>query len=189
MDAHLMLSLTAKLFRQKIGSDLENTAEKVVKTLSAGRIPSTVIGGYALQEHGYHRNTIDIDLLVPSVEDAWGQLSIRGFRPTGSKSILYDRDNGVEINLLEQGGQATVNSPLPLPRVTHEPTEKPYIIPMDELIEMKLNVYVGNTLKYAKHGADVAELIRIHDLPEDFLHSQNQEIQDAWSAFWGAVQD
>lgn len=183
-----MLKLTAKLFRQKVGSsELEQTAQKVVQTLAAGQIPSTIIGGFALQEHGYHRNTIDIDLLVPSVEEAWSHLSIRGFRPSGAKSILYDRTNGVEINLLESGKPATNNSPLPLPEVGHGVTERPYIMPLSDLIEMKLNVYVANPLKYGKHGADVAELIKIHQMGQGDFNSGIHKIQQAWDDLWTAV--
>lgn len=183
------LLLHSSDFRRKIGSDLEATANRVTQVLSNGGIASTIVGGYALQEHHYHRNTLDIDLLVPSINMAWDQLSIRGFKPTGSKAILYDRSNGVEINLLEAHGQATSTSPLRLPGVTHAPTSLPFIMPLSELIEMKLNVYVGNPLKYAKHGADIAELIQIHDLSFEAFHSLNAKIQNSWEQFWSAVQD
>lgn len=182
------MRLTSRLFRQKVGaSDLERTAQKAVQTLASGGIPSTVVGGYALQEHGYHRNTLDVDLLVPSIDDAWDRLSIRGFKPSGSKAILYDRETGVEINLLQSGQPATNASPLPLPQVSHEATDTPFIMPLDELIEMKLNVYVANTQKYGKHGADVVELIKLHKSPADSFHSTNSKIQDSWTSLWNAI--
>ena len=176
------MKFTAKLFRKKIGSDLDQTAKKLTETLTQGDIPCLIVGGYALQEHGYHRNTVDIDVVVPSLELANHYLSIRGFRPTGSKAILYDRATGIEVNLLPAGGQATTNSPLPIPQVTQVGSMR--VIPLNDLIEMKLNVFVGSPTKYLKHKVDVMELIKANNLSEASFSSSNQIIQKCWQQTW-----
>lgn len=174
------MKFTAELFRKKVGSgDLDATAKKLTTTLATGGISSVIVGGYALQEHGYHRNTIDVDVIVPSIPDACEYLSIRGFKPTGSKAILYDRENGVEVNLLPAGGQATRNSPLSIPTPPASP--KPMtVMDIAGLIEMKLNVFLGNQTAYLKRKVDVMESIKANKLKENFFHSSNQNIQECW---------
>lgn len=177
------MKLTAKLFRGKVASELDTTAKKLTSVLTDGGIPSLIIGGYALQEHGYVRNTLDVDVLVSSIDAAWQYLSIRGFKPSGSKTILYDRDTGIEVNLLPAGGQATRNSPLPLPSLP-EVARPMQVIDLNGLIEMKLNVYLGNTSAYLKHKVDVMELIKYNDLSKESFKSSNSAIQNCWNQSW-----
>ena len=81
-EGNMKLQLTAKFLRSVSGStDLEKTMNKVVATLGNGGIPSLIAGGMAVQESGYARFTVDVDVIVPNVAEAREYLSIRGFRP------------------------------------------------------------------------------------------------------------
>jgi len=40
--------------------------KKVIKSLNDNNVEYLLIGGYAIQSHGFVRTTTDIDILVPS---------------------------------------------------------------------------------------------------------------------------
>ena len=84
----------AEHIRRVSGStDIDKTLRRTVMTLADGGIPSLVVGGYAVQEHGYARFTQDVDVVVPDVAAARDYLAIRGFRPNaGSNMTLTDRE-------------------------------------------------------------------------------------------------
>jgi hypothetical protein len=58
---------------------LARTMRKAVRVLAEAGIPSLVVGGYAVQEHGYARFTSDVDIIVPDVAAARTVLTINGF--------------------------------------------------------------------------------------------------------------
>lgn len=58
----------AVFLRVSSGStDLEKTLRRATKVLALFEIPHLVCGGFAVQEHGYPRSTVDVDLIVPDV--------------------------------------------------------------------------------------------------------------------------
>ena len=61
----------AYLLRENTGtSGVTQTAQTAVATLAAHDIPHLIVGGVAVQEHGYPRVTIDVDIVVPDVLEA-----------------------------------------------------------------------------------------------------------------------
>jgi hypothetical protein len=51
------------------------------------------LGGFAVQEHGYPRFTVDVNIIVPDVELAREKLSMNGFRANpGSTMTVTDRE-------------------------------------------------------------------------------------------------
>ncbi|WP_157477577.1 hypothetical protein [Granulicella tundricola] len=141
-----------------------------MRVLAEHGIPSLVVGGYAVQEHGYARFTSDVDIVVPDVAAAMERLSISGFRVNpGSSMTLTDRVSKVEIDLLPGDG-AVGPGPLmlPLPAVV---SEEPTIATLRTLIEIKLSSYLGSPVSRLRDLADVIELIKANDLDESFaLH-------------------
>jgi hypothetical protein len=158
----------ADLIRKVSGStDLTRTLSKAVSALTRAGIPSLVVGGYAVQEHGYARFTSDIDLVVPNVAEARAILSIRGFRENpGSSMTLTDHITKVEVYLLPDGGSVGPG-PLPLPNPTTV-SEAPTIADLRTLIEIKLSSYLGSPLSRLRDLADVIELIKLNQIPRDF---------------------
>jgi hypothetical protein len=58
----------AEFLRESSGStNIEKTLLKVVKVFKLFDIPHYVCGGFAVQEHGYPRFTVDVDIIVPDV--------------------------------------------------------------------------------------------------------------------------
>jgi hypothetical protein len=134
----------ASLIRKVSASTgLSRTMRKAVRVLAEANIPSLVVGGYAVQEHGYARFTSDVDIIVPDVAAARAVLTINGFRENpGSSMTVTDRTSKVEVDLLP-GGKSVGPGPLMLPMpaaVSAEPT----IADLRILIEIKLSSYLGS---------------------------------------------
>ena len=159
----------ARLLRKVSNSTpLERTMRKAVRVLAEAGIPSLIVGGYAVQEHGYARFTSDVDVIVPKVVDARGILSINGFREnSGSSMTVTDRVSKVEVNLLP-GGHSVGPGPLILP-IPQTVSSNPTFVDLRTLLEMKLSSYVGSPLNRAKDFSDVVELIKANKLTRSFV--------------------
>src|SRR3954468_1264702 len=70
-----------KWLREALGNTvLIDTANKVAAELAKAQIPHLIVGGLAVQEHGYVRTTVDIDVVVPDVDAAVDWLAAHGFK-------------------------------------------------------------------------------------------------------------
>ncbi len=158
----------AQLLRKVSAStDLSKTMRTAVRVLAEAGIPSLIVGGYAVQEHGYPRFTSDVDIVVPNVAAAREALTAYGFRPNpGSSMTVIHRVTKIEIDLLPGGGSVGPG-PLSLPLPT-QVSPQPTIVPLANLIEIKLSSYLGSPLSRLRDLADVIELIRSNQLPQDF---------------------
>src|SRR3981189_2978119 len=110
----------AEFLRVSSGStNIENTLLKALKVFKLFDIPHYVCGGFAVQEHGYPRFTVDVDIIVPDVEFAMEKPWMNGFKANpGSKMTVTDRETKVEVDLLP-GGKKIDSGPLILPMPTH----------------------------------------------------------------------
>lgn len=171
--------------RQLIESQgLARTAAKVAKVLAAGGIPHLFAGGFAIQEHGYYRSTLDVDVIVPDVAEAHDYLSIRGFKPVpGSKMTLVDRESGIEVDLLPGGGSVgphRIAFPIPV-----KVSAIPVILTIEELISNKLSTYLMSPVNRAKDLGDVVELIKVNQLGRWL--NVSKEVKADYCAYWDAL--
>src|SRR5205809_7450710 len=118
----------AEFLRESSGStNIEKTLLKALQVLKLFHIPHYVCGGFAVQERGYPRFTVDVDIIVPDVALALEKLSMNGFKENpGSKMTVTDRETKVEVDLLP-GGKKVDPGPLALPMPTHV-SDKPQIL-------------------------------------------------------------
>ena len=118
----------AKFLREASGStDIEKTLLKALKVLKLFNIPHYVCEGFAVQEHGYPRFTVDVDIIVPDVQLARQRLSTNGFKEnSGSGMTVTDRETKVEIDVLPGGGRVGPG-PLTFPMPTYV-SDKPQIL-------------------------------------------------------------
>jgi hypothetical protein len=158
----------AAFLRESSGStNIEKTLLKALQVLKLFNIPHYVCGGFAVQEHGYPRFTVDVDIIVPDVELAREKLSMNGFKANpGPKMTVTDRDTKVEIDLLP-GGSKVDTGPLTLPMPT-KVSDKPQILALRSLISCKLSTYIGRGIERAQDYADVVKLIQVNSLPRDY---------------------
>lgn len=162
----------AYLLRENTGtSGLVATARKAVETLAHYDIPHLIVGGLAVQEHGYPRLTLDVDIVVPDVLEAveflTADLTGPFARVPGVADRLVDRRNQVKIDFLPAGKVLRHGNkvPFPLPSVV---TDKPQIIGLADLISLKLDSWSVTPLRRHRDKTDVIELIQYRNLPRDF---------------------
>ena len=167
----------AHLIRKASGtSDLEVAMRKAVKVLSAKGIPHLISGGMAVQERGYPRSTIDVDIIVPNIRVALQELLKAGFTQSkDSPNVALDEVTQVEIDLLPGGKRVLPDTPLPLPLPTNV-NDEPQIVLLDSLIDIKLSA--GR----AKDFADVVQLIKANSLQRNY-HT-NRVVQDEYYEAW-----
>src|SRR5258708_28852592 len=87
MKTSLQFHEQAEFLRESSGStNIEKTLIKAVKVLALFDIPHYVCGGFAVQEHGYPRFTVDVDIIVPDVEFAREKFVAERFQGNESRS-------------------------------------------------------------------------------------------------------
>ncbi len=184
MNTILTFHEAAEFLRESSGStNIEKTLLKAVKVLALFDIPHYVRGGFAVQEHGYPRFTVDVDIIVPDAALARDKLCMNGFKENpGSKMTITDRETKVEVDLLP-GGQKVDPGPLTLPMPTHV-SDRPQILTLEKLISSKLSTYigVGVGVDRAQDYADVVKLIKANDLPGDF--GVEAQVRDLYCQTW-----
>jgi hypothetical protein len=176
----------AELLREASGStNLEKTLLKALNVLKLFNIPHYVCDGFAVQEHGYPRFTIDVDLIVPDVQFALEKLTMNGFKANfGSKMTVTDRETKVEIDMLPGGGKVgpgPVSFPMPT-RVS----EKPQILALHDLIALKLSSYMGSPIDRAQDYADAIKLIQVNHPSRDL--DIDAGIRDSYRTLWDQIQ-
>ena len=184
MKTFLQFHEEAEFLRQSSGSNIEQTLNKAVSVLTLFQIPHYVCGGFAVQEYGYPRFTVDVDIIVPDVPFAREKLCLNGFRENpGPAMTVTDRETKVEVDLLP-GGAKVDPGPLTLPMPTLV-SNTPRFLTLERLISSKLSTYIGRGIHRAQDYADVAKLIEANHLPRDF--GIDPKIRDEYQKMWDDI--
>src|SRR5881397_3437584 len=162
---------SAWLLRENTGtSGLEQTTRAAVAVLAHFDIPHLIVGGLAVQEHGYPRLTLDVDIVVPDILEAveflTSDLSGPFFRVAGCEDRVEDRRTGVKIDLLPAGRVLKRGSKVPFPEPQTVAAE-PQFVSLPELVSLKLDSWSASPVNRLKDKADVVELIKHRNLPRD----------------------
>ena len=150
----IMNNQAAYILRENTGtSGIVETARTVASTLAEHEIPHLIVGGLAVQEHGYPRVTIDVDIVVPDVLEAVEFLtaSLTGpfYRVHGVDDRVEDRRNGVMIDLLPAGKVLKRGCKVPFPQ-PGKVAEQFQIVTLEELISLKLDSWAGSPVAVTK---------------------------------------
>jgi hypothetical protein len=187
-----MTNQAAYLLRENTGtSGIVESARAAVATLAEHDIPHLIVGGLAVQEHGYPRVTIDVDIVVPDVLEAVEFLtaSLTGpfYRvPEVDDDRVEDRRNGVHIDLLPAGKVLKRGCKVPFPQPTTV-AEQFQIVKLEEFIALKLDSWAGSPARRLKDKADVNELILHRKLPRDL--AVNPVVRALYTETWDALQN
>ena len=184
------MNTSAYILREATGtSGLLESARAAVEVLAEHDIPHLIVGGLAVQEHGYPRVTIDVDIVVPDVLEAVELLtaSLTGpfYRVPGVDDRVEDRRNGVFIDLLPAGKVLKRGCKVPFPQATAV-AEKFQIIPLEDLISLKLDSWAGSPVRRHKDKTDVIELILRRKLSRDL--AVNPAVRALYLETWDALQ-
>ena len=175
-------------------SDVQRALEKLVGTLEAQEIPYAIVGAMALNEFGYRRVTVDVDvLLTPAGLAALKAASLgRGYveKFPGSRG-LRDTENRVDIDVLLTGGYPGDGKPKPVsfpdPAKVAVRGARVALLPLPTLIELKLASGMSAPHRL-KDLADVIELIRAASLPSNLADALDPSVRDKYLELWTAAQ-
>ncbi len=185
-----MTNQAAYTLRENTGtSGLVESAYDAVAVLAEHDIPHLIVGGLAVQEHGYPRLTIDVDIVVPDVLEAVEFLtaSLTGpfYRVAKVQDRVEDRRNGVLIDLLPAGKVLKRGCKIPFPQPA-KVTGEIQIVTLEDLISLKLDSWAGSPVRRHKDKTDVIELIKYRNLPRDL--AVNPAVRALYTETWDALQ-
>jgi hypothetical protein len=150
-------------------SPVHKTLNRVVKRLKKAGIPYVVVGGMAIDAHGHHRLTNDVDLLLtPTGLSNFRRLFVpKNYLPTpGRDRRFVDRVNKITLDILVTGGTPGWGQPTPVrfpdPEQVGVTMGSTQYLDLRNLIELKL------AARRYQDFADVVKLIAIHNLDEAF---------------------
>lgn len=175
-------------------ADVQKALEKLVSELDAGAIPYAIVGALALNEYGYQRTTVDVDVLLTAegLTALKARALGRGYveRFPGSRD-MRDAEHGVDIDVVLAGSFPGDGKPKPVafpdPAAAALHGSRVALLPLPMLIELKLAS--GMTAPYRLRDlADVQELIRIRRLPREFADQLHDFVRDKYLELWHAVQ-
>jgi len=180
----------AYVLRENTGTTgVLQTAQAAAEALADYDIPHLIVGGIAVQEHGYPRVTIDVDIVVPDVLEAVEFITANVTGPfarvPGCDDRVEDRRNGVKVDLLPAGKVLRRGCKVPFPQPT-KTTEQLQIVNLEELISLKLDSWVNSPLRRLKDKADVVELITRRQLPRDLAVAT--VVRDLYLELWDGLQ-
>lgn len=173
---------------------VQRALEKLVQRLDAQAIPYAIVGAMALNEFGYERVTVDVDvLLTPQGLAAFKAANVgRGYveKFPGSRG-LRDPEHGVDIDVVLAGAYPGDGLPKPVtfpdPATAAQRGARIALLPLPTLIELKLAS--GMTAPHRlKDLADVLELIRALKLTAERAAELNPYVRDKYLELWRAAQ-
>ncbi|HEY0478051.1 MAG TPA: hypothetical protein VGD37_11030 [Kofleriaceae bacterium] len=175
-------------------AEVQNALKKLTGVLDAAGIPYAIAGAMALNEHGYVRVTVDVDVLLTrdGLERLKQAVLGRGYveKFPGSKG-LRDTEHGVTIDVLLAGEFPGDGKPksvrFPDPAAVAVRGEHGAFLPLETLIELKLASGLSAPHRL-KDLADVLELIRAAGLPESLADRLDASVRAKYHELWTAAQ-
>ncbi len=176
-------------------ADVQKALDKLARTLDAQQIPYAVIGAMALNEFGYRRTTVDVDVLLTAEGLAAFKRSNlgRGYveKFPGSRGVR-DTEYGVDIDIVLAGSYPGDGKPKPVvfpdPATAAERGARIALLPLRRLLELKLAS--GMTAPHRLRDlADVQEVIRVLGLPNTVAGELDASVREKYLELWQAVQN
>jgi len=173
---------------------VQRAMRKLAAALDDLGIPYALVGAMALNEYGYKRVTVDVDVLMTpeglkQFKAAWlGRGYVEKF--PGSRGIR-DAELGVTIDVLVTGDYPGDGKPKPVrfpdPAKVAIREGGLSLIPLATLVELKLASGMS-TIHRAKDIGDVVELIKYADLPRALANELDPSVRARYLEIWDELQ-
>lgn len=175
-------------------ADVQRAMAKVTRLLEEDGIPYALIGALALNDYGYERFTVDVDLLLTreGLEDFKKKHLGLGYveKFPGSKGVR-DTEHRITIDFVLAGeypGDGLAKPVVfPDPALAAVKPKQLSLLPLPRLLELKLAS--GMTApERLKDLADVVEVIRALDLPAALENELDPYVREKFRELWQAAQ-
>ncbi len=175
-------------------ADVQRAMRKLAAALDQLELPYVLVGAMALNEYGYHRVTVDVDILMTAAslqrfKAAWlGRGYVEKF--PGSRGVR-DTELGVTIDVLLTGGYP--GDGLPKPVSFPDPADIAIrdgglsLIPLAKLVELKLASGISSPQRM-KDLTDVFELIKHAKLERELASQLDPYVQPKYLELWDTAQ-
>ena len=173
---------------------VQQAMRKLAAALDALGIPYALVGAMALNEYGYQRATVVVDVLMTReglqrFKDHWlGRGYVEKF--PGSRG-LRDTELGVTIDVLVAGDYPGDGQPKPVrfpdPASVAIRDKGLSLIPLAKLVELKLASGM-TSIHRAKDISDVVELIKHTQQPRELGDELDPSVRDRYFEIWDARQ-
>ncbi|HEY5313229.1 MAG TPA: hypothetical protein VIK18_11950 [Pirellulales bacterium] len=172
---------------------VQESLRRIAGRLNELGIPYAIVGGMALFQHGYRRFTEDIDILVTrgALKSIHAALDGRGYvRPFERSKNLRDAESRVKIEFLVSGEYPGDGKPQPVkfpdPESLTVDRDGIKVLDLARLIELKLASGLTGSDRL-KDLADVQELIKLLDLPQELGMELDESVREKYRELWDAV--
>jgi hypothetical protein len=175
-------------------ADVQQALSKLARLLSEAGIPYAVVGAMALNEYGYRRVTVDVDILL--TQEGLDALRVRALgrgyveKFPGSRGIR-DTEHNVPIDVVIAGEYPGDGRPKPVrfpnPKDVAIQGARVALVPLAVLVELKLASGMSAPHRL-RDLADVLELIRAARLPEALAEELDASVRDKYRELWEAAQ-
>ena len=173
---------------------LNDVLSRLALDLDRNSIDYAIVGAVALNQHGFQRLTVDIDLLlsVEGLERFRERLVGLGYRPAfeGARKKFRTTQENVPIDIISAGEFPGDGKPKPV--VFPDPAEGSIVIDgvktvsLEKLIELKLASGMTATDRL-KDLADVQELIKLKKLDAHFADRLNEYVRTKYLELYDGV--
>jgi hypothetical protein len=194
MEVKINLWQEIDLFFRQQGKVYE-TLQRLARNLPNAGIDYALIGGMALAIHGYVRLTQDVDLLMneAGLEQFQHTLVGRGYIAAfpGARKMFLDTITGVKVEIITTGEFPGDGKPkavqFPDPTAISIELDGMRVTRLETLIELKLasGLTAPDRLKDL---ADVQELIRVLNLPQQLAEQIDISVRSEYLRLWQTVQ-
>lgn len=175
-------------------ADVQRALVRLARILAELDIPYAVVGAMALNEWGYRRVTVDVDVLLSpeGLQRLKAETLGRGYveKFPGSRG-LRDPEAGVDIDILLAGEYPGDGKPKPVrfpdPAEVAVRGQRVALLPLPKLIELKLASGISAPHRL-KDLADVLEVIRALSLPKNLAEALDPSVRDKYQELWQAAQ-
>jgi len=175
-------------------ADVHHALVKITRLLDEAKIPYALIGALALNEYGYRRVTVDVDLLLTreGLADFKARWLGLGYveKFAGSRG-MRDTANGVVVDIVLAGDYPGDGKPKPVrfpdPAEVAVRGEHIALLPLPRLIELKLASGLSAPHRL-KDLADVLELVRAANLTVDLANELDTSVRAKYVELWTAAQ-
>lgn len=162
------------MFFQK-NDPVHKSMRRIVKQLEKAKISYAIVGGMAVNAHGHHRTTDDLDVLLTAegFADFCARFVPKHYEGHAKRPHRFtDRKNQIVVDFLVTGLFPGSGKPGPIsypdPAAVQETIDDIQFVNLLNLVQLKL------AARRHQDFADVVSLIRVHQLDESFadhLHS------------------